>query len=385
MTLRQEAHAGQAESQFALGKYYAELDHAPDKGGDRNQVALKWFMKAAVQGHTKAQHQLGLIYAWGAESLRNEEAAELWLRKATKQGHVGAWIDLGWLLCRRNEDPAAVIRCFEQAIAHGSPAGYYNLGVLYEHALKDKRDRSKAQEFYRAAAKLDYAPAHRKLGQILSDIFIGHPPVDLTEAVLCFRRATELGDADGQYELGKLYEHGRGVPKDVVHAVDFYRLAAVQGHVMAQNVLGRLCREGRGVPQDFAGALQWFRKAATRDPQLNETEVTEALNAIGEMYLQGQGVVQDIPTAIKLFKKAASGNPAAYVNLGILYFEGKLVPCNYIGAKECFSEAARSGNIEAKGWLVRMKTIRLCTARPPLAATNKTDNSDQDQLKLGLL
>ena len=37
------------------------------------------------------------------------------------------------------------------------------------------------------------------------------------------------GDADAQYNLGVMYEKGRGVPKDDKTAVKWYRLAAKQG------------------------------------------------------------------------------------------------------------------------------------------------------------
>jgi TPR repeat protein len=62
-TLRREACEGQAQAQYALGKMYADLDPAPDKDIGRQQIALKWFLAAAEQGHAAAQHQLGLIYA----------------------------------------------------------------------------------------------------------------------------------------------------------------------------------------------------------------------------------------------------------------------------------------------------------------------------------
>ena len=382
--LRQAACDGQAEAQYALGQLYADLDQGPEKDLSRQQIALKWFLEAGGQGHAEAQHQLGLLYAWGPAALRNEDAAELWLRKATALNNSGAWLALGWLLRRRNTDPSEVIRCFEQAIALGNTAGFYNLGLLYAYALDSERDLSKALQIYRDAAQLDSAPARWKLGAGPNAEYSGPSSAQLAEAVQWFRRSAELGDAGGQYELGKLHEQGRGVPQDVARAAELYRLAAVQGNGMAQNALGRLCRDGRGVPQDFAGALQWFRKAATQDPQLKEIEVTEAQNAMGELYLRGQGVTPDVPTAIQLFKTAAQGNAAACVNLGVIYFEGKLAPCNYVEAKQCFKKAALAGNAEAKGWLARMKTVLLRPARKSSAAAGKMADGDQDQLQLGL-
>lgn len=60
------------------------------------------------------------------------------------------------------------------------------------------------------------------------------------------------GDADAQYNLGLIYEKGKGVPENDAVAVSWYRKAAEQGHVEAQKNLLRLgpvhmlCEKCRG-------------------------------------------------------------------------------------------------------------------------------------------
>ena len=63
---------------------------------------------------------------------------------------------------------------------------------------------------------------------------------DDTEAVRWYRRAAEQGDVLAQYNLGWMYENGRGVGRDRVEAVRWYRLAAEQGDADAQRALDRL-------------------------------------------------------------------------------------------------------------------------------------------------
>ena len=48
------------------------------------------------------------------------------------------------------------------------------------------------------------------------------------------------GNAHAQFNLGLLYELGRGLPKDLEKAQDWYKLAAAQGHWDAQYKLARL-------------------------------------------------------------------------------------------------------------------------------------------------
>ena len=55
-----------------------------------------------------------------------------------------------------------------------------------------------------------------------------------------------------------MYHLGTGVPQDFTEAVKWYRLAAAQGNADAQYNLGRLYYLGTGVPEDFVQAYKWF-------------------------------------------------------------------------------------------------------------------------------
>ncbi len=46
------------------------------------------------------------------------------------------------------------------------------------------------------------------------------------------------GDAHAQFNLGVMYDKGRGVSQDYAEAVKWYRKAAEQGHASAQHNLG---------------------------------------------------------------------------------------------------------------------------------------------------
>jgi TPR repeat protein len=76
----------------------------------------------------------------------------------------------------------------------------------------------------------------------------------------------EKGDAQAQYRLAILNEHGWGTPKDSTRAVGHYKKAANQGLVSAQLRLGGIYLRGTLVLQDLAKARQWFEKAAMAVP-----------------------------------------------------------------------------------------------------------------------
>ena len=53
-----------------------------------------------------------------------------------------------------------------------------------------------------------------------------------------YRLAADQGDAAAQFNLGVMYDNGRGVLKDEAEAVRWYRLAAEQGDADAR---GQCC------------------------------------------------------------------------------------------------------------------------------------------------
>ena len=99
---------------------------------------------------------------------------------------------------------------------------------------------------------------------VLVALGVGAPVQAQTPEIDALRARAEQGDAEAQYDLGVMYDNGRGVPQDDAEAVRWYRLAADQGEALAQKDLGIMCGNGRGVPQDDVQAHMWFNLAASR-------------------------------------------------------------------------------------------------------------------------
>ena len=51
---------------------------------------VKWFRKAAEQGDSEAQYNLGLFYDKGEGVEKNHSEAIKWYKKAAEQGHAKA-------------------------------------------------------------------------------------------------------------------------------------------------------------------------------------------------------------------------------------------------------------------------------------------------------
>jgi hypothetical protein len=136
-----------------------------------------------------------------------------------------------------------------------------------------------------------------------------------------------------------MYEEGKGVKQNTTEAVKWYRKAAEQedeealnnltamcnrGNSIAQFNLGLMYEEGKGVLLNDAEAAKWYRKAAEQEyttALINLTAMCNRGSAVaqfnmGGMYQDGLGVSQDDAEAAKWYGKAAQqGNKVAQLRL----------------------------------------------------------------------
>lgn len=65
---------------------------------------------------------------------------------------------------------------------------------------------------------------------IACDTQVGLKTCDDAKAAMWYQKAAEQHHAGGQYNLGLMYQHGKGVAKDEARALVWYQSAAKQGH-----------------------------------------------------------------------------------------------------------------------------------------------------------
>jgi len=258
--LKQQAASGDAAAQCGLGRMYSLGKGVPE---DDAQAVL-WFRKAAEQGDAHAQYDLGLSYNEGHGVPQDYAQAALWYRKAAEQGDTDA---------------------------------QYNLGVWYEEGEYRGVDQDTQAAFWRRKIR-----AWRAYINSVDFHFSEH--WRFSKAAFWYRKAAEQGDAEAQYNLGRLYYDGRGVAQDYDQAALWFRAAAEQGDSDAQDELGNLYLSGEGVAQDYAQASLWYRKAA-------EQGDSDAQESLGDLYLHGQGMPRDYAEAYFWFDLAAAGKQDA--------------------------------------------------------------------------
>ena len=107
---------------------------------------------------------------------------------------------------------------------------------------------------------------------------------DYATAIREWTPLAEQGDAIAQYNLGVMYDTGRGVPQNYGQAVEWYRLAAEQGYAMAQTSLGAMYANGEGVVEDYVTAHMWGNIARANGNDIAD----ELLDALEQLMSKGQ-------------------------------------------------------------------------------------------------
>jgi TPR repeat protein len=158
----------------------------------------------------------------------------------------------------------------QYAADQGRPSAQWKLGRMYADGDGVPRDDLRAFEYFSQIANshADEPPGTRQ-ALMVADAFValgryylkGIPnsaiKSDPTRAHAMFAYAASyFGDADAQYELGRLYLDGK--PSDEHEAARWLLLAATKGHCRAQVVLGDLLFRGRSVPRQAARGLMWL-------------------------------------------------------------------------------------------------------------------------------
>ena len=146
--------------------------------------------------------------------------------------------------------------------------------------------------------------AFTAFGGQFEDAVFAYERGDFVKAYRLFKPLAEQGVPTAQFNLGVMYENGRGVLRDDAESMSWYRKAAERGVPAAQYNLGVMYSKGQGVPQDYFEAAKWYRIAADRG-------VPRAQLNLGLLYADGLGVPQNYVLAHMWINLATSRYPAS--------------------------------------------------------------------------
>lgn len=213
---------------YTVKEQYEKGSSYYDKGN--YQEAIKWYTKAAKNGYTDAQSELGFMYLNGEGTPVNKTEAVKWLKLAGEKGDAMAQHALGYLY--KNGD--GVYKSESEANK------WFKLAAPRFYQLsKDmmKLGNKQCVDFFHTVIDMNVTPYSVWSLFHLGAIYYygdGGQSTDFSKAYEFFRSAVEKGNQPAMYYLGLCYEYGRGVPKDMIKAKDYYKKSGYE-HVPSRD------------------------------------------------------------------------------------------------------------------------------------------------------
>ena len=130
------------------------------------------------------------------------------------------------------------------------------------------------------------------------------------------------------YNLGRLYETGRGVKQDYQIAKEWYLRTAKADDAVSMLHLASILQKGL-----IGLADPDERKNGIAPADLGNVD---AMIQLGEIYEDRNGPTHDYVRAFPLYLRASQTNTLALAKVGWMYETGNGVPRNYTEAMKCF-------------------------------------------------
>jgi len=351
---------GNSKAGLLLADYYLQQANDPDKMKQARDI----YQYFAEKGDKEGQLKLAFLYDRGLGGEANNELAARWYTASAEQGQ---------------------------------PIAQYLLGQMYQMGRMGKTpDYDQAKKLY-AAAQSVYPLASVALGFIYDTV-----DNDYTKAAENYLLAATTSDITAQYNLGLIYEYGKGRPVDFEQAKGLYKAASDKGYPKAMTQLAGLYFYAPNGSRNEQLALSWYKKAAALGDSnalyqlglFSETGVTTKLDyvhalsfyqqssdsgnekaklALARMYQYGLGVQKDIKHAADLYKQLAdNSNAYAQYQLALMYMDGVLGDHQADQGKALLRQASANGSLQAQKmiqWLSAQQEPRLSFIEP--AALNR--------------
>lgn len=321
---------------FILGTYYV-------KGEGVNQDIAKGralLEKAADAGFSYANLNLAILKHQANESFVPE------LDKAREQGNTKAGLLLADYYLEQAKDPEKMQQArsiYEYFAEKGDKNAQLKLGYLYDKGLGGQVNREMAAQWYGAAADQGQPVAQFMLGRLYQMGRLGTQP-DYALAKKWYS-SSKLSYPKSSIALGFVLDT---VEDNYVEAMKNYQIAADKGQPIAQYNLGLIYENGKGIPVDYAKAKVWYTKAADQGH-------ARAMNQLAGIYFNGSAGPANEQHAVKLYEKAvALGDADAAYQLGLLSETGVATTLSFPNAVKYYLQAASKGNEKAKFALARM-------------------------------
>lgn len=303
--LKKGAEAGYMRSQFAYGSFYywgwleeQDLD-----------LALKYFQKAADQGHGPSYFKLGYIYEKGFGSIKRDPVkAVANYERSYEQGDAWAANNLGAIYSDGDlgeKDYEKAIQYYEEAMKRGANAAYYNIAQAYQYGNGRPVDMKLAREWFEKGAEEGDLESAQKLLALDKK---GQIELEEDELAYWLEKCAELGDVIAMRRISRMYFKGTGVPRSPTLAYK-WRVASLSSGPIVNRQEGLLALIEILMVKDWAG--HDLEEAAFLSKKLSSEGILESVRQRARLFLARIFLEKDYEKrnprkAVSLFKTVNS-------------------------------------------------------------------------------
>lgn len=268
----------------------------------------------------------------------------------------------------------------------------YKIGMMYEKGLGTNIDYRAAFSNYLKAAKLNFADAHYKMGELLANEKFQIKDIGKEQADICYTNAfdlytkadIEMPNSSTELTIGTMYAKGQGVPQDEDKAVKWFTKSADKGNAIAYQKLGLIFADEASKYYDTEQAIEYLEKSIKEgndfanyqlgkiyvDPESKFYDIAKAVAhlqisanegnhfanyQLGKVYSSYGTKFFDVHKAIKNFKiSALKGNIEAFYQMGKVYANPNYDCYSPIKAFDCFRIAQNNGHPYAQNQINRL-------------------------------
>lgn len=206
--------------------------------------AFASYKLSAEKGNAYSMTQLGMMYKNGQGVEKNNEEAIKWLEKAKVKKYGKACYYLGKYY-EEIEDFKNAIENYQIAENFNYKDAYLSLGKLYEEGKGCDKEYFKAESEYKTALNKGVSEAKKHLAYLsikIGDHFSSKRNNEKAleyykQAIKYFKELADKNDKEALFELGRIYEYGKGVKKSKATAENYYSKSATLGYSRAKSKL----------------------------------------------------------------------------------------------------------------------------------------------------
>lgn len=321
-------------------------------------VAL--YQQAVELGNDNAMFELGNCYHDGIGVEQDYEKAFMLYLQGAAKGNDNARRNLAWAYAYGEgvkQDREEALRIFKQFDSDSYPE--YQIGMMYAYTCQSYEDGKQAiQWLEKLLERAEYLPAMVLLAECYSFLFKEYMEPYYERADYLLEKALERKYSDAAFRLGMNIYYQDSLITDINRAVELFKMACDR-EPYSYYMLFLIHYDTKKEMYNPQLALEYIRKAAELGVEDGlefleevETDVMEGnmptisvvryLNAVemldGPDYMEGFNIISQL---------AQEGESLAQYELGMLYYEGRIVPMNKNIAYQWLDRAAAANHSDA--------------------------------------